>query len=594
MKLEPLINFYKEKYPEKTIEICEAIDLLIDSLNNIKSEIGKSVFALFDNDEYDLVDEYKNHARMTATIINRLNDISNRITVDETLELDNESEYNNTEEINYNNDIFNVDSKIPHTLYEDFTYTKPAGIKIENTYLKAIEWRDIFNMCCQYLLKKDEKLFLSFLDDISMQGRTRKYFSKTPDQLREPELITGSDIYLECNVNAIFVRNIIIKMLEKYEIPKRHCHIFIRRDLTSLHNNSIKKHTTTKKLEESNNEIKIGQYAKEYFTSYFQTDNSEEEINNFTNKEWCHNTFGICYPILKQVDINIPINEQVNYNNQYRRYYTNPVLKINEKNYIICSQWFASFKPKLIDWINSKSEKSIVNVNENHILEVGDKIKFSKDYSSITIPKVIFVDILNEISKYDNRPFETGNLSSMFSTLINRNSNYEKPHHVINNIRKYLEHEKIISLYGESKKGKYIIINSDKLYNLIKRYNEQNEMPNCDTTIQKREVVIYGYTEKEQIIIDVANPNEKYAHLHNYCINKQPGYKFNIQSNEYVIVNYKKSYFDNEKDEEIKISSENLNDIKQEQKFCIQCGEPVFHGSPYCWEHYKYHHSESK
>lgn len=157
-------------------------------------------------------------------------------------------------------------------------------------------------------------------------------------------------------------------MLEKYEIPKRSCHIFIRRDLTSLHNDDsfiTKVKETTKKIEESNDEIKIGQYAKEYFSSYFQTQISEEEINNFTSKEWCHDTFGICYPILKQVDTKLPISEQVNYNNQYRRYYSSPVLKINGKDYIICSQWFAQFKPKLMEWISSNSVSMKINKDES-------------------------------------------------------------------------------------------------------------------------------------------------------------------------------------------------------------------------------------
>ncbi|MDE6435866.1 MAG: DUF262 domain-containing protein [Lachnospiraceae bacterium] len=35
------------------------------------------------------------------------------------------------------------------------------------------------------------------------------------------------------------------------------------------------------------------------------------------------------------------------------------------------------------------------------------------------------------------------------------------------------------------------------------------------------------------------------------------------------------------------------NNIKVSKK-CIQCGEPVWNGSDYCWEHYKYHNAESK
>ncbi len=33
---------------------------------------------------------------------------------------------------------------------------------------------------------------------------------------------------------------------------------------------------------------------------------------------------------------------------------------------------------------------------------------------------------------------------------------------------------------------------------------------------------------------------------------------------------------------------------KNKGKRCIWCNEPVFYGSSYCWEHYKYEHFESK
>lgn len=460
MELTELINFCKENYPEKMIEICEIIDLLIDTLNGLKSEIGKAVPALNEDNSFESIRNYMNHSEKIADLIQSLNNISNDITIDEIEET--EQDETQTQDINYSNKSFDVDAKVPHTLYEDFTYTKPAGIKIENTYIEANEWRDIFNKSCQYLFQKNNKLFISFLDDSTMRGRSRKYFSYNPSDLREANLIKGSDIYLECNVSAIFVRNIIIKMLEKYEIPKRQCNLFIRRDLASLHNDSTKRniYEAAKNIEESSDEIGIGRYAKEYFSNYFQNNMPKEEIDQFTNKEWCHNTFGICYPILKQVNSKIPIGEQLNYNNQYRRYYKNPVLKINGNEYIICSQWFSNFKPKLISWINKSSNNSSSNLN--------DDIKLGKKYCSISLPKSLFIYILKTIELYNGNQFETGNLSANLSDLISLQTNYEKPQHVINNIRKFLEDEGILSLDDNCKKGKYKIIDMVKLQNLIK------------------------------------------------------------------------------------------------------------------------------
>lgn len=541
MNIASLIDFCKQNFPERTIDLCEAIDLMVDTLTNLKSDLGKSMPILIDNDDYDSIDEYKNHAKSVAQIIQNLNNISNNITIDDTEENEQilEVKDSNGADINYNDKIFNADSNIPHTLYEDFTYTKPAGIEIENTYLEANEWRDIFNKCCQYLLKKDPDIFSSFLTDITMQGRKCKYFSYDSSELREGVRIKGSKIYIEYNVSATFVRNIIIKMLEKYEIPKRSCHIFIRRDLTSLHSENTKLLETAHKLEESSDEVKIGQYAKEYFISYFQSHTSELDINHFTDKDWCHDTFGICYPILKQVDKKLPISEQVNYNNQYRRYYSSPILKINGNDYIICSQWFAQFKPKLMDWINSNSVSITINRDEN-ILEVGDKLKFNKNFNSISIPKILFVDILKTIKNYENRVFETGYLAEMFNVRILRESGYEKSQHVINNIRKYLESEGCISLYADSKKGKYIISDPVKLHSLIKKYVSEESIDAENKKSVKQNIIIYSYFDKKQIVIDLNNPNDEHAFLHTYCKDKKAGDRFSVQSKEYVVVSFRK------------------------------------------------------
>ncbi len=542
MDITSLIDFCKQNFPERTIDLCEAIDLMVDTLTNLKSDLGKSMTTLIDNDDYDSIDEYKNRAKTVAQIIQSLNNISNDITIDN---LEDDQQITETIEscninINYNDKSFNVDSNIPHTLYEDFTYTKPAGIKIENTYLEANEWRDVFNKCCQYLLNKNANIFLSFLSDPTIKGRKCKYFSYDSSELREGVRIEGSKIYIEYNVSATFVRNIIIKMLEKYEIPKRNCHIFIRRDLTSLHSDDTKLQETAQKLEESDDEIKIGQYAKEYFVSYFQSHTSENDINNFTDKDWCHDTFGICYPILKQVDTKLPISEQVNYNNQYRRYYSTPVLKINENNYIICSQWFAQFKPKLMNWINSNSV-SIVNKNEN-ILEMGDKLKFSKNFNGISIPRILFVDILKDIREYKNRAFETGYLTKRFSVRILRESGYEKPQHVINNIRKYLEDKKNIALCENCKKGKYQIININAIEQLINIYsvNDQENLPLNSISYNSR-VVIYSYKDKKQLIVNVGDIDDEFIYLHDDCIGKRNGDKFYFNEKEYVIVSFKNS-----------------------------------------------------
>ena len=76
------------------------------------------------------------------------------------------------------------------------------------------------------------------------------------------------------------------------------------------------------------------------------------DLSNYLNMYWCHDKFGICYPLLKKVDITVPISQQKGYNDEYGRYWTKPVLVINNNHYIICSQWYEEFRENLEKWIS--------------------------------------------------------------------------------------------------------------------------------------------------------------------------------------------------------------------------------------------------
>ena len=61
------------------------------------------------------------------------------------------------------------------------------------------------------------------------------YFSKNSVDLREPRQIDSSNIYVETNMSANHIRNIIIKMLESFEIPRSTYQIYLCKDYTELH-----------------------------------------------------------------------------------------------------------------------------------------------------------------------------------------------------------------------------------------------------------------------------------------------------------------------------------------------------------------------
>lgn len=119
--------------------------------------------------------------------------------------------------------------------------------------------------------------------------------------------------------------------------------------------------------EKSDAEKRIGEYARDYFEVYFSQKGKQYDLKNFLNKYWCNEHLGICYPLLKEVDLSIPIADQKNYNNEYARYWIKPVLQINGKHYIMCSQWFKGFQEKLDKWIEEETLREATEFKQQRL-----------------------------------------------------------------------------------------------------------------------------------------------------------------------------------------------------------------------------------
>lgn len=68
-----------------------------------------------------------------------------------------------------------------------------------------------------------------------MQGKKVNYISKAEDQMRKPVKLKNHDIYIETNMSANSIRNLLVKLLKRYEIKITDYQIFLRADYTDLH-----------------------------------------------------------------------------------------------------------------------------------------------------------------------------------------------------------------------------------------------------------------------------------------------------------------------------------------------------------------------
>lgn len=90
------------------------------------------------------------------------------------------------------------------------------------------------------------------------------------------------------------------------------------------------------------------------------------------------------------------------------------------------------------------------------------------------------------------------------------------------------------------KKGKYVISDPAKLHSLIKKYTSEENVDTENENSIKQNVILYSYNDKKQIEVDLNNPNDENVFLHAYCKDKKAGYRFSVQSKEYVIVSFRK------------------------------------------------------
>ena len=104
------------------------------------------------------------------------------------------------------------------------------------------------------------------------------------------------------------------------------------------------------------------------------------------------------------MDISIPISKQKGYNNQYGRYWTKPVLELNGKHYIICSQWFDEFRDRLNKWINEQNTKPFNNKMDVYVLSKS-QYKICPKCKRKTKREILYITYSTPIANINNKLF---------------------------------------------------------------------------------------------------------------------------------------------------------------------------------------------
>jgi len=235
--MEKLISFLRKEFPKDALDIQECIDLLNQCIEGCVKNIKDAFNTAIDKRDYQRLTNLSEMLKSIDKVQGKLGEYSNLLQIDNDIEeeiIQKENLKDESKELpSY--DSLQVDQNMPYTLYDDYTYKKPAGFEVFGLRYDAKDWREMFVKICEILAEKDPVKFKTFVNDKSMQGKKVSYFCNNQKGIREPRHVKGTDIYLMTNMNANRIRNIIVKMLRRYDVKINDFKIYLRADYTVMH-----------------------------------------------------------------------------------------------------------------------------------------------------------------------------------------------------------------------------------------------------------------------------------------------------------------------------------------------------------------------
>lgn len=235
MEIKEIIDFIKERFPHKAIDISECMELLKETIGDTMDKIMQEIQILHNKRDLENAQKLLDMNKIINKYEKKIVEFIELLEVDEENIIDEERIEVNDSPLIPDYSAYLVDYNIEHSLYENFTHKRPYGFRInEDTLIEVKTWKDLLIKTCEILFAIDEKKFMSFEHNQLMNGKKCKNFSTDPNLIRKPELI-GNKIYIETNISGNGVRNLLLKMLKEYGFKASEFKIYLRADYTELH-----------------------------------------------------------------------------------------------------------------------------------------------------------------------------------------------------------------------------------------------------------------------------------------------------------------------------------------------------------------------
>lgn len=228
--MKELLEFLSEVKNKKYDELVASIELQKDILEEISKELGNVyVPQLLTSQNYEKINEAVEKIKFINNKTKALEEL-----LIKNLEVNEEVTEDNEEILVKDYDKYRVDENEKHTLYETFRHKRPCAFVIEIKRIEANNWKEVLIETCNYLSEKNKKILEDIVINEKIKGRKRSLFSVTKKQMFSPEKLKYINGYVETNLSADGIKNLIKKLLKIYEIPLNKYYIHFRADYSEM------------------------------------------------------------------------------------------------------------------------------------------------------------------------------------------------------------------------------------------------------------------------------------------------------------------------------------------------------------------------
>lgn len=240
MDLHRLADLIKTYSPAHFRDICAALTSLSDEMEYTKAALSADLISAQNQDDFsrarEILDAQEGLSQRITDIRNLLAeyDVGEAAEEPDEIQPGDEANPESGERIDYS--LYDMDDTVAYNIEDtSVTFKRPAAFTFNGKWYQATKWKSMLVKICDLLYKQDPEIIKNMANETRRPGKKRVKMSQNKVDINSPQQIAGSNLWIETNRSADEIRNWILILLERYDMPAESVKVYFRRDYTALH-----------------------------------------------------------------------------------------------------------------------------------------------------------------------------------------------------------------------------------------------------------------------------------------------------------------------------------------------------------------------